>query len=438
MMTSVQREAVDRLGDVESKLVDLVDAYARRVYPAVLEQHDAESVSSPLGVWLLLAACASAARGEDRNELERSLGCSADEASELLAAFMAAPPRALKAAMAVWVSIADSTQAVGEWARGLPPEVETGFMPTQDEADAWAKRTTDGLIRAFPMDIDESTRIVLTSALATKVSWSIPLDLVPAAEHLGESSPWHGRVQQLLWDDRPELLARLVPTTAAGVVAVHHAAAVEDVTVISVSAEPGLPRAAVLEAAHEIVALFRGEPSAPLACSLFDLPVGPGHSWDISETEIPTGTAGERIERIDGVSLPAWRAGSELDLKRSELFGSAAALDTMRQLIGPRPDDHTAAGQTAVASFTRFGFEAAAITFFGVACSATAPPPETGLERTATLRFDHPFAAVAVAGRPANLAGDEQSPNSFAGLPLFTAWIDAPAEAEDEDEDQLD
>jgi len=340
--------------------------------------------------------------------------------------------------MAVWVSIADSTQAVGEWARGLPPEVETGFMPTQDEADAWAKRTTDGLIDAFPMNIDESTRTVLTSALATKVSWSIPLDLVPAAEHLGESSPWHGQVERLLWDDRPELLARLVHTSAAGVVAVHYAAAIEGVTVISVSAAPSLPRAAVLEAAHEVVALFPGEPSA-LACLLFDLPVGPGHSWDISEQAIPTWTAGERIERIVGVSLPAWRAGSELDLKRSDLFGSAAALNTMRQLIGPRPDDRTAAGQTAVASFTRFGFEAAAITFFGVACAGFAPPPETGLERTATLRFDHPYAAVAVAGRPANLAGDEQSEqsaNSFAGLPLFTAWIAAPAEAEDED--QLD
>lgn len=62
----------------------------------MLEQHDAKSVSSPLGVWLLLAACASAAQGEDRNELEHSLGC-----------------HALKAAMAVWVIIADSTQAVG-------------------------------------------------------------------------------------------------------------------------------------------------------------------------------------------------------------------------------------------------------------------------------------------------------------------------------------
>jgi hypothetical protein len=433
MMGSMEREVLDRVGSVERRLVDLVDAYARRVYPAVLSQHDAGSVSSPLGVWLLLAAVTSASSGEDRRELERSLGCSAEQASELLAAFMSAPPPALKAAMAVWAAIADSTEAVGQWARRLPPEVETGFMPTQEEADAWADRTTDGLIKAFPMRIDEATRIVLTSALATRVSWSIPLDVVPAAEHLAEPSPWHGKVERLLWDDRPELLAKLVNTRSAGVVAVHFAAAVEGVTVISVSAEPGCPRGAVLEAAHEIVALVRGE-EAPPACSLFDLALGPGHSWNIRESAIPTWTAGERIERIAGVSLPAWTTESTLDLKRSETFGAEAALDVVRQLIGPRPDDQTGAGQAAVASFTRFGFEAAAITVFGVACSASAPPPETGLERVATLRFDHPYAAIAVAGHAATREHNEESSNSrFAGLPLFTAWIDTPAETSDED-----
>jgi hypothetical protein len=346
---------------------------------------------------------------------------------------MSAPPPALKAAMAVWVAIADNTEAVGHWARGLPPEVETGFIPTQAEADAWADRTTGGLIKAFPTSIDDATRIVLTSALATRVSWRIPLDVVPAVEHLAESSPWHGSVERLLWDARPELLAKLVDTRAAGVVAAHFAAAVEGVTVISVSAEPGCPRGAVLEAAHEVISVVRDEESAP-PCSLFDLPVGPGHSWNINERAIPTWTAGERIERIEGVSLPAWRADSTLDLKRSETFGSDPALEVMRRLIGPRPDDQTAASQTAVAAFTRFGFEAAAITYFGIAASGPAPPPQAGLERVATLRFDHPYAAIAVAGHATPTERNEESSDSgFAGLPLFTAWIDTPAETSNED-----
>ncbi len=208
----LEPEVVHRGAQVPGRLVALADSYAQRVYPAVLAQHDAGSVCSPLGVWLLLAACASAAGGEDR----RSLGCPADEAAELLAAFMATPPPGLKAALALWVSVRDAGQEVRDWARSLPSALETGAIPTQEEADAWAKRTTDGLIDRFPMQIDARTRLVLASALATKVSWSVPLDVVPAAEHLGESSPWRGQVEHVLWDDRPELIAKLVHSAGGG------------------------------------------------------------------------------------------------------------------------------------------------------------------------------------------------------------------------------
>lgn len=185
------------------RVTALVDRYARRVYPAVLEQHTGSSVSSPLGVWLLLAACVSAAAGDLRAALEEVLGCSADEAGELLAAFMAAPPPALRAAIALWVRASDATEKLAAWVRGLPAAVESGPMPTQQEANAWAERSTLGLIKSFPVEIDESTRIVLASALATKVSWWAPFDVVPAAEHLGETSPWRPKVERLLWDANP-------------------------------------------------------------------------------------------------------------------------------------------------------------------------------------------------------------------------------------------
>lgn len=201
-------------------------------------------------------------------------------------------------------------------------------------------------------------------------------------------------------------------------VAVHQAMAKEELTVISVSADPAVPRAAVLDAAHEVAALAR-EHSSSLACSLFELPLGIGHSWEIAEREARTYTAGERVERIAGASLPAWHVEGELDLKTSALFGAAPALETMREVIGPSPSDETEAVQTALASFTRYGFEAAAVTAVRIRASAGRAPQETGIERTATLRFDHPYAAIAVAQR------------SFAGLPLFSAWIQEPEEAED-------
>ena len=77
-------------------------------------------MSSALGIWLLLAACAAGADGENRHELEEALGCSAEEAGELLAAFMVAPPQALNAGIAAWVQPADATAAFNEWVRLFP------------------------------------------------------------------------------------------------------------------------------------------------------------------------------------------------------------------------------------------------------------------------------------------------------------------------------
>jgi hypothetical protein len=414
MDAEMEIEGARAAGGSSERVAALVDGYARRVYPAVLEQHEGASVSSPLGVWLLLAALVSAADGDHRAALEEVLGCPAGEASELLAAFMAAPPPALKAAIAVWVRVVDTTEELAGWVRGLPPAVQSGFMPTQEEANAWAEKNTLGLIESFPVEIDELTRIVLASALATKVSWHVPFEVVPASEHLGAASPWRGRVERVLWDSHPAGNAMIARTRAAGLVAVHHALATEDLTVISVSADPGVPRAAVLEAAHEIAAFAR-QAATPPGCSLFDLPLGTGHSWEITERQTPTYAAGERVERIAGASLPAWHAESRLDLLASERFGTAPALEVMRQLIGARPDDETEAVQVAVASFTRYGFEAAAVTAFAVRAGAMLrAPPERGIERTAVLRFDHPYAAVAIER-----------------LPLFSAWVQEPEEAEE-------
>jgi hypothetical protein len=302
-------------------------------------------------------------------------------------------------------------------------------MPTQQEADAWADRHTLGLIKSFPMQLDESISLLLSSALATRVSWRIPFAVVAAADHLGDSSPWHDTVARLLWDSHPAHVAMIAQTRAAGLVAVHQAEAREDLTVISVSADPDIPRDRVLDAAHEVAACARSGREAPTR-SLFDLPLGSGHSWLIDEREIRTRQPGERVEHVTGVSLPAWHIKASLALKASRLFGSAPALATMLELISD--DGGTSdAVQAALASFTRYGFEAAAVTMFASAEAAVRVPDQRGTERTAILRFDHPYAALAIAGGPAPTGPTgrrTQSGSSFTGLPLFTAWVGAPEE----------
>jgi hypothetical protein len=255
--------------------------------------------------------------------------------------------------------------------------------------------------------------------------------VVEAATHCGPASPWRGTVSRLLWDGHPGNNALIARTDAAGLVAVHLAVAQEDLTVVSVSGAPDVDRACVVAGAYEIAAAVPEEWERA-ACSLYDLPLGPGHSWEISEQEVSTYVATPRLERIAGVALPAWEAESEFDLTSSPAFGTVTALHVLRELIGPRPDDECRATQAAVASFTRYGFEAAAVTTFAAVASALRVATERSVERTAVLRFDHPFAAVAVAGRPGSGGAASPQGTAFAGLPLFSAWVADPIEPEDQ------
>lgn len=409
----------------QARIVELVDAYSRRIYPAALLQHPKDSVSSPLGAWLLLAACVSGARGAERAGLEDAVGCSASEASELLEVFFSAPPLAVSSALAVWFRTAGTSRELVAWVDALPAAVESGVMPTQKQADEWADRHTLGLIKEFPFELD-SPRVALVSALGARVSWSHPFELRDASEELRPSSPWVEKLRRVLWDGSG-VTGSLVETSAAGLVAVHLAIAQEDLTVISVAADQRVERGAVLEAAHEIAARMATGSEIP-SCSLFDLPLGEGHSWTITESETPAWEAGERSERIAGVSLPAWRLDGHLELLRSDLFAMGSATQALRQLIGPRPDDQVEAKQVVAASFTQHGFEAGATTAALLRTSLARSPTEIGIERLAVLRFDHPYAALAISGRPYG----SMCANSFAGLPLFSAWIHTPTEADAE------
>lgn len=402
---------------LDARLVELVSGYSARVCNAVLDQHKGASISSPLGIWVLLCACLVGAEEPERARLEEAAGCSAGEAANLLNEFVANVPEALKAALALWVRPDLVTEAIRAWAAQLPAEIEVGPMPTQAEADAWAERHTLGLISTFPVDVKQML-ILLASAIATRVSWEHPFEVAPARERFSPDSPWIGAVEHVLFTELT-WNAAIVETSRAGLVAVYEAVAQEDLTVMCVSADPAVDRQAVLAAAHEIAAhVAAGKPLA--ACSLFDLPVGDGHSWAIAEQQRRAYTAGQRFERIAEVAVPAWEIEGKLDLLRSEAFGAVVAADVLQRNVGP---GLPSAKQVALASFDRYGFKAAAVTVFARASAAARTPTEIGLERTAKLRFDHPFAALAITGWPG-------SRSRFRGLPLFDAWIQTPKEVD--------
>jgi hypothetical protein len=412
MMSVVARSTA-----LDVALVEHVATYSRRVRDAVDAQHQHESVCSPLGVWLLLCACLEAAEGAERERLEAVIGCSCGDAAKLLDAFLAAVPSALLAAIALWAREAAATESFARWRAGLPAAIERSPVPTQEQADAWADRNTLGLIPRFPLAVD-GFDLVLASALATRVSWERPYEAIPARERFAPTSPWVDAVQRVLWTDATTNTA-IVDTTAAGRVAVHAAVAQEDLSVVCVCADPSVDRASVFEAAREVGAQI-ATGSKPRSVSLFDLPLGDGHSWTIAEHEIATWQPNEKREMLTDVALPAWEIKSSLKLLDSPAFGAIAATAVLRRMIGDGPSD---ARQVALATFDRYGFKAAAVTVFAQAAAAMRHPPHTGVMRTASVRLDHPFAAIAFVGKPGGVD------IRFRGLPVFEAWVHAPTEA---------
>lgn len=410
-------------------LRDGLARYARRLHAIAGEKHH---VVSPLGAWLLLALAGPAASGASRAALSDVLGCDVDTASRLAAGLLAAPHPLVASAAAVWTAPgAPLTRAFYDWRAALPGRVETGNLPDQAGADAWAREHTFGLIEKFPLRLDPADYLILATALAAKVSWDTPFDLAPAAE-LGSGSAWAGELGQVLRTPHGSGHVQFIATTAeAGDVIAHLALARDGLLVASVAAADGVAYGDVLAAAQRIACAYAvADPGlsghAEIAAAvprraLADLPLGEAPLWLVREETSPDGP-----QDVCTAVLPAWSAHSQLDLDDSSLgFGAAA-----HALAGPA---QWRAAQSAMARYTRVGFEAGAVTAMAVFLSAR--PSQR--HRVADLRFAHPYAVVAVAVDPAlsdrRRGRRTATPDSpWHGVPVFSAWVARPEEATDD------
>ncbi|CAM3055340.1 hypothetical protein BST27_15010 [Mycobacterium intermedium] len=368
----------------------LVVRYARNFCRLHAGTH---SVSSPLGAWLILALTAPVARGAIRDELEGVLGTDAKRARRALDDLLADPPEAVRIALAMW--------GLDGWPDRLPAAVQAGPIPTQAQADAWARDHTDGLIDRFPVAVS-GMAAVLASALATRISWLRPYDLADAADL---ASPWSAKVADVL--TLHGAYGYLTEVADLGLVAVHTAFGSDSLQVTSVIARADAPSEAVLAAAHDIARRdANGSPVRRLGLS--KLPLGQGDFWTITEERRP---GGDQVR----VVLPAWTASSDHDLSADRRLGFGAVARAIGAAVSVPPE--VDARQSAVARYGQFGFEAAAVT--AVALRSAMLP--LGLSRTATLIFGHPYAVVAV-------TGGRHRRDPWAGVPVFAAWVSDPAE----------
>ncbi|MBY8874599.1 hypothetical protein K7640_22480 [Micromonospora sp. PLK6-60] len=395
--------------------------YAHRLHAAVGDRHH---VASPLGAWLLLALSAPAATGADRDELAGLLGVDVPTAARLATALLADPHPLVASATAVWHRPGSDTDGWRDWRATLPRATATGTLPEQPELDAWAREHSLGLVDRFPLRLEPATLFVLADALATRVSWAQPFQVTPAGA-LGPGSRWARRLSRVLRSPGHGHRGWIVSTGRIGDVVVHAApartAGTAGLTVVSVAAAPEVAPPEVLATAYELSAGAATSAGPAGARSLFDLPLGDSPLWTLREEPVRTRAAGGREERHEAV-LPCWSATDNHDLTVDGLgFGTATrALGAL--LDAPAPQ--VAARQAAAARYSRYGFEAAAVT----AMMGTVSLPPEGVARTAELRFGHPYAVVAVAtdDRP-------DGPGPWHGLPVFSAWAAEPEDVPDAD-----
>lgn len=403
----------------------VVARYADRLHEAAGE---GRHVASPLGAWLLLALCGPASGGAARTRLAEVLGCDVDLAAEVAGELLSAPHPLVAAAAGVWRRGDIDTGALSRWLASLPERVETGRLTGQAALDDWARRNSLGLIEKFPVTLSRRDLLVLATALATRISWAEPFEVVPAAA-LGPGSQWAGELSWVLRTPRAGWRHSqfIAVTGQAGDVAVHTAWARDGLLVTSVAAGPGVPSADVMAAAYGLASAIAADGPVTRR-SLFDLPLGPAPLWEITEQPARTDAPDGREERCAAV-LPAWSAESLHDLTGHPGLGFEAAAAALAALIGPG-DFACQARQAAVARYSRTGFEAAAVTAMAVRGAMATTRP--GLLRTAELRFGQPYAVVAaVTGNDPR--GRQQAParTPWHGLPVFSAWITQPEDAED-------
>jgi hypothetical protein len=390
-----------------SDLAACVTGYAARLHAAIGARHH---VASPLGAWLLLALAGPASIGRDRVALTDVLGCDVDRAAAAAADLLTHPHPLVASAAAVWTDPkAPLPESFVRWREKLPAAVATGVLPDQAGLDTWAREHTFGLIDRFPIARDH-LYLVLASALATKVSWQVPFDLAPAAS-LGGASPWAGLVERVLrTPNRPGGHHQFVTgTEQAGDVIVDVATAAGGLEVASVAALPDVPFGQVLAAAYDLGSRHATGAHIDVrdvAC----LPLGEQPLWTVREVM----GAGDSCVSV----LPAWSATSDLNLAAPGLGFEAA-----KNALVPGGDPWQAR-QSAMARYSRTGFEAAAVSAVAVAMSARLPAQH----REVVLKFAHPYAAVAVT------TGSDDGATAWHGLPVFSAWVAEPDEATDDGE----
>ncbi|WP_239158276.1 serpin family protein [Streptomyces sp. SID13726] len=367
------------------------------------------SACSGAGVWPLLALLADGAHGPARAELARALGVPAEHAAQVARELLGlmAGIEGLDSAIGLWTG--RTLEPREEWTARLPADTHHALTGDpaidQGELDAWAAKRTGGLIERMPVEVRETTQLVLASALALRTTWLRPFEERPVRPSAG---PWRGRTLR-------GLHRRSVRLDRVGVAALPDGR----VTEVKVRGGNGIDVHLLLGDEHMTPGQVVGAGTAVLAGGLPVVrgallphgPAGPG----LRVEERPCATPQQPTLELTTTAFEV-RAHHDL-LRPHSLFGLTTARDTRQGHfpgISPAPLAVGAAQQSVLARFDALGFESAAVTAVAAAPGG-APPAPRYMATVVTATFDRPFGFLAV--------------HRESGLVLTAGWVTEPAPA---------
>ncbi len=344
---------------------------------------DETSAVSYVGLWLLLASLAPVVK--DVAAFRTVVGLTPSEAEEAAKQMLDEPHPIVATALGAWLREDVILPA------DLPFAVAT--LPAKDALDEWARRETRGVVRTFPLDIDQDTMLILASALV----------LTPR---------WNGGMSRA--DDDMLVLAgglQAVVETSVGPVAVARPDTDDQVDVVSVIAAREVAPGDVWTAVDEVVSILDDgglrNNSFPEGLSADE--VESGHAWTSQETVRECwGDLPSEGSQVWEARLPEW------SVIETHVLDSAPGVDLVAQPIQAMLPERAdlSCRQNVSASYDEDGFSAAAVTALGLAGSAL-PRAELRTVRQVVLTFDRPHAVIAIARSGA-----------WDRIPLFQAWVD--------------
>ncbi len=373
------------------------------------------SAASGLGVFALLAMLASGADGETREDLLDATGLEIEQTTGVPAALINAARSSpgIDFALAVWAGTEVTLKP--EWVAGLPSQVIGSLSGDADAdqaaLDGWASANTGGLVDKMPVDLTRRIELVLASALAVRTKWITPFTERRAPFAAG---PWtdpdrHRVLDATYHEDVLRVADDVTILTVRGD---------DDIDVLLGLGREGLSPNAVVKELNK----------AANTAAWFLLESIDDTTWGRSATELAPGDEAVGVQVAEywtdapqtspevRAHVPEFRAAEDLDLRDdADTLGLARAMKGGNlSRLAAEPLIVNQARQSCTAAFSAFGFEAAAVTAFGIDWMGfEEPAPQTHRHRYAQVTFDRPFAYLAV--------------HRSTGLILVAGWIDDPA-----------